>query len=131
MPLEVPREFQRSLLKPPKRSTLPEAVAALEAFANAMQSELGDIPQLYQLNRARLALADRHELLRRGTPARDRGKLDEVFNRSYSALFDQFLARQSPELSPPAPPIVQPPPEPPRPRSVAEAMEAALKQVIE
>ena len=49
-----------------KRSTPPEAVAALEAFATGSRASW-DTPQLYQLNRARLALADRHELLRRAT----------------------------------------------------------------
>ena len=66
--LPVPPEFQHPLISQSKRVETAESVAALEAFANEMSRELGDTPQLYQVNRARLALADRHELLRRGTP---------------------------------------------------------------
>lgn len=129
--LPVPPEFQRQLLSRSKHGEPPEAVAALEAFAQAMTRELGDTPQLYQINRARLALADRHELLRRGTPARSRRRLAEAFNRCYAQLFDQFLVLQRPELAPPPPPVVAPPPiPPPRPRTVAEAMAAALDDVL-
>jgi hypothetical protein len=125
--LDVPPEFQGKLIGLPKRPTVPEAVAALEAFANDLSSELGDTPQLYQVNRARLSLADRHELLRRATPARSRGKLDETFNRFYAEMFDRFLKLSTPDLSPPPPPVAQPSPDPkPRPKSVAEALASAL-----
>jgi len=124
--LNLPREFQRRSPAQPKVPAPPEAVAALEGFATEMLVELGDTPQLYQLNRARLALADRHELLRRATPVRSRGQLDEIFNRCYAKLFERFLALQRPDLSSPAPPPVAPPEPPARRRTVAEAMAAAL-----
>ena len=124
--LPVPPEFQRQLVSRRARVEIPEAVAALEMFAKEMTRELGDTPQLYQINRARLALADRHELLRRGTPARSRGKLTETFNRCYAELFDRFLSLQRPELAPPLPPPIVPPEPPRRKRTVAEAMAEAL-----
>jgi hypothetical protein len=123
--LDVPPEFQGKLIGPPKQPTVPEVVAALETFANDLKIELGDTPQLYQVNRARLALADRHELLRRATPNRSRGKLDETFNRFYAEMFDRFLRLSTPDLSPP--PVVQQPADPrPRAKSVAEALASAL-----
>ncbi len=129
--LDVPIEFQRKRPALPRQPAVPETVAALEAFASELSTELGNTPRLYQLNRARLALADRHELLRRATPTRSRGRLDDAFNRSYAALFDHALKLDTPELSPPPPAPVAPPiAPPPRPRSVAEAMAEALHDVM-
>lgn len=126
----VPPEFQHQLIHEPKPKDSAEAVSLLEAFVREMMRELGNTPQLYQVNRARLALADRHELLRRGTPLRHRRHLTETFNRSYAELFDRSLALQVPELEPPPPPVMAPaPPPPPRRRSVAEAMAAALEEL--
>lgn len=124
--LNVPPEFRQKITVLEQQPAVPEPIVALEAFAAEITSELGGAPQLYQLNRARLAVADRHELLRRATPVRSRGKLDAAFNRFYAELFDQALRLQHADLSPP-PPVVQPPPEPQlRRRSVAEALVSAL-----
>lgn len=128
--LDVPIEFQRKRSAPPRQPPAPETVVALETFASELSRQLGSNPQLYQLNRARLALADRHQLLRRATPARSRGKLDDVFNRVYAALYDHVLRLEVPELAPPAPPVTASVAPPPRPRSVAEAMADALHEVM-
>jgi hypothetical protein len=121
----VPPEFRQQLTVPGKQPIVPEPVAALEAFATEMKRELGDNPLLYQVNRARLALADRHELLRRATPIRSRGILDDSFNRHFAELFDTSLKLQHAQLEPP--PVAQPPVEPkPRPRSAVDALMEAF-----
>src|SRR5215210_3993589 len=100
---DVPPEFQR-ILRPPVRKRAapePETITALEGFATELLSELNDSGQLYQLNRARLALADRYELLRRGTPIRYRNALATSFNRYYSELYNWHLALTKPDLTPP------------------------------
>ena len=114
------------LVEPPAVS---QTVTELEAFAEEMEHELGQHPSGYQLNLARLALADRHELLRRATPLRERGKLDATFNRFYASLFDRARKLERPELSPPPVEVPAPVPTPasePKRRTVEEALSDAL-----
>src|SRR5215210_9245147 len=128
---DVPPEFQR-ILRPPapqRAAPEPETVTALESFAAELLSELDDAAQLYQLNRARLAFADRYELLRRGTPIRYRNALASSFNRYYAELYNRHLALTKPDLAPPPERVVVEPP--PKPKSqvnaIADVLAAARK----
>ena len=104
MGLREPIEFQRqrTIRTAP---AVPSTVAELEANAQALLDGLGETPQPYQLNLARLRLADRYEQLRRVTTKRDAVQLTAVFTRFYAQLYDRQLEAERPELaSPPKPP---------------------------
>jgi hypothetical protein len=101
--LHEPIEFQRR--RPLHKTTAsPATVAELEANARSLLDALGESPQPYELNLARLRLADRFEQLRRVTRKRDAGKLTAAFTELYAQLYDRLLAAERPELAPRQPP---------------------------
>lgn len=105
MGLQEPIEFQRR--RPIRKAPPVPAVAAeLEANAQALLDGMGESPPAYQLNLARLRLADRFEQLRRVTTKRDVAQLTAVFTRFYGQFYDRHLEAERPDLAPPQSPAV-------------------------
>lgn len=126
---DVPPEFQPKRKASPASSEPPASVVELETMGAELLNGLGETTQPDRLNVARLNLADRYEQLRRVTRKRDAGKLTACYHRLYAELFDRKLKLDRVELTRPPKPAPAPPApvgEPPRRKTVAEALMEAM-----